>query len=112
MRKAGAGRSNLEEDFSLQMRIAKLPTPIREHPFHPERKWRMDYAWPDQKVGAEIEGGIWVEGRHNRGIGFMKDCEKYNAAALLGWWVFRFPTNMVRDGTALNTISAALKAKQ
>jgi hypothetical protein len=37
----------------------------------------------------EIEGGIWISGRHNRGVGFITDIEKYNDAALTGWRVFR-----------------------
>lgn len=60
-------------------------TMVREHRFHSERKWRFDFAWPDQKVALEIEG--W--GRHQTFDGYRKDCEKYNAATLLGWRVLR-----------------------
>lgn len=66
-----------------------LPTPITEHRFHPVRKWRFDYAWPDRKIALEVEGGMWSGGRHNHASGFFKDMEKYNAAACLGWRVLR-----------------------
>lgn len=49
-------------------------------------------AWPDKKVALECEGGIWIQGRHNRGMGFLKDCEKYNTAVLMGWRVLRYTT--------------------
>lgn len=62
-----------------------LVEPIPEFRFHPERKWRFDYAWPQQKVFVEIEGGLFIQGRHNRGAGMRADFEKYNAASLLGW---------------------------
>lgn len=66
-----------------------LPTPVTEHHFHPDRKWRFDFAWLDQKVALEVEGGIWIGGGHNRGKGFAKDIEKYNEAVRLGWRVLR-----------------------
>ena len=63
-----------------------------EHQFHPTRKWRFDFAWNIEgtKVYLEVNGGIWVTGRHSRGASMKKDWEKQNAATLLGWrglWV-------------------------
>lgn len=39
-------------------------------------------------------------GRHTRGSGFVKDMEKYNAAGLLGWRVFRFTPKQLKTGEA------------
>lgn len=77
-----------------------LPEPLPEYRFHPTRKWRFDYAWPDEKVAIEIEGGIWTSGRHTRGSGFSRDMEKYNMAGKLGWRVFRFSPHQFRKGEA------------
>lgn len=101
--------SKIEELFALHCRAHKVPTPEREHRFHPTRKWRMDFAWPDAKVAAEIEGGVWTGGRHTRGSGFTADAEKYNEAALLGWRVLRFTGPMVRSGDAIATVVKALE---
>ena len=49
--------SEYEEAFALQLRVAGLPAPEREFVFHPLRKWRFDFAWPEQFVAAEVEGG-------------------------------------------------------
>lgn len=76
----------------------------REYKFHPTRRWRFDFAIPDHMVAIEVEGGTWANGRHTRGSGFEKDCEKYNAATLDGWRVFRFTTGMVQDGRAIATL--------
>lgn len=58
-----------------------------EFHFHPTRRWRFDFAFPSQKLGIEIDG----RGRHQTVAGVRGDCEKHNAAAMLGWRVLRFP---------------------
>ena len=42
------------------------------------------------------QGGIWVNGRHNRAAGFNADLEKYLAAGLDGWRVFRLGPDQIR----------------
>lgn len=64
----------------------------KEYRFHPERRWRFDYADVEHKIAIELEGGVWVRGRHNRGAGYIKDTKKYNAATVLGWRVLRYCT--------------------
>ena len=74
------------------------PAPEFEWRFHPERKWRMDIAWPGQKVAIEVDGGIWIAGGHNRGAQMKKDWEKRNAATAMGWKVFHCePRDLCRD---------------
>lgn len=94
-----------EEAFALHCRVDGL-NPVRELAFHPKRRWRFDFAFPDQMVAVEIEGG--VNGRHQRIGGFVGDCYKYNAAVILGWRVLRFTTAMVLAGEAINTTRQAL----
>jgi very-short-patch-repair endonuclease len=67
-----------------------LPEPRPEYLFHPVRKWRFDYAWPDQKIALEVDGGIWTQGRHTRGAGKKNDMEKFTAAAMYGWRILYF----------------------
>ena len=73
---------------------------IREWQFTLNRRWRFDYCISDEKAYAavEIEGGVWVSGRHNRSMGFIRDMEKYNEAALLGYSVLRFTPDQVKKG--------------
>lgn len=103
-------RSEHEERFALHATASRI-APVREYQFHPTRKWKFDFAFPDQKLAVEIEGGIWTNGRHTRGSGYRGDMEKYNAAALLGWKVLRFDGEAVRSGTAINTVLQALKGE-
>ena len=70
-----------------------------EYQFHPERKWRFDFAVLPLRIAIECEGGIFKglsvgknfvpRGGHNTPTAIIKDCEKYNEAALLGWRVLR-----------------------
>jgi hypothetical protein len=72
-----------------------IPEPKVEYKFHAERKWRFDFAWeescePDPftlslPLALEVQGGLFVHGGHNRGAQMLKEYEKTNEAAALGW---------------------------
>lgn len=88
--------------FERLLRSVGLPAPVREHRFHPVRRWRFDYAWIEHKVALEVEGGVWTGGRHTRGAGFTNDLEKYSEAAIMGWCVLRVtPRDLLRQGKNL-----------
>ena len=99
--------SHAEHLLLLHLRAAGLPEPVHEYRFHPPRRWRFDFAWPAAMLAVEVEGGSWIAGRHVRGRGFEADCEKYNAATLLGWRILRFTPAMVESGLALSAVKAA-----
>ena len=100
--------SYLEDTFAWQLRAAKIPTPVREYVFAPPRRWRFDFAFPDRMIAVEIDGGTWINGRHNRGAGYAKDAQKYNAAVIHGWRVLRFPGESVENGEAITTLEQLL----
>lgn len=106
--RSDARRSPIEETLALQIKLNNLPNPVREHRFDEVRRWRFDFAWPDRKLAAECEGGVYVQGRHTRGSGFEKDLEKYNAAAIAGWMVLRFTKAQVKAGIALQLLQGVL----
>lgn len=111
--------SDAEEVFERALLNVTLPAGVCEHKFHPTRRWRFDFAWPNEKLAVEIEG----RGRHQTFIGFRNDCEKYNAALLLGWRVLRFPAADVKPSKSrkvwprgaadmVEEVRAALKNKE
>lgn len=107
---AAAIKAESKLELTLATQIAQspvVPEPVREYKFHPTRKWRVDFAWPDLSppLAVEIEGGTWRgNGRHSRGLGFEKDAEKYNALSLAGWVLLRFTSSMVNDGRAIEQL--------
>lgn len=96
-------------DLVFQLLACKLPTPVAEHRFAPPRRWRFDYAWPERRLALEVQGGLFIQGRHSRGPALLKEHEKLNAAARLGWRVlFTTPTD-VRNGKALQLVESVLR---
>ena len=81
--------SRLECRFLLYWQSLGGPELVPEFRFHPTRKWRADFAHAESRTLIEIEGGIYIQGRHNRPQGFAADAEKYLEAALHGWRVLR-----------------------
>ena len=103
--------SALEDELALHIRVLRqsegrkyLGEVKQEYRFHPVRRWRFDFAWPEFKVALEAEGGTYGKGRHVRPTGFEKDCEKYNEATLMGWRVYRFTSKMIKSGEALEIL--------
>tara|TARA_R100000664_G_scaffold28357_1_gene39556 strand:+ start:429 stop:779 length:351 start_codon:yes stop_codon:yes gene_type:complete len=88
-------RSILERRFILYWDGLDGPELCEELKFHPTRKWRFDFAHEQTQVAIEIEGGVWNQSRHTKPAGFIKDCEKYNAATALGWRIFRLPGYLI-----------------
>lgn len=104
--------SNLEATLLAAMKYVGFPTPITEHQFAEDRKWRFDFAWTwPFRLAVEVEGGIWSGGRHVRGKGFENDCEKYNRAAIDGWCVLRFTEKDINSNDALDVIEEALRKR-
>jgi hypothetical protein len=120
MNRVAKARSEFEERFEQHMRILGITDYEREYRFAALavnwdldgqnqkpllrdrladaglKDWKFDFAWPEKKIAFEIEG--W--GRHQRFVGFREDCIKYNAAAKLGWTVYRVTAQHVTNGYA------------
>ena len=81
-----------------------IPAPIPEYQFLVNRKFRIDYAWPEYLVGMEIEGGIYSGGRHITPKGFINDMEKYNLMNEHGWNLLRYAPKKIDYLQILKTI--------
>ena len=67
------------------------------------RRWRFDYGLAGPTNASPLKSraspttatGI---GRHQSAKGFVADCEKYEAALVDGWRVYRVPGPWIKDG--------------
>ena len=97
-------------DLSLLCPAMGYPAPVKEHRFHPVRRWRFDYAWPDIMLALEVEGLTRDGGRHQRIAGYTKDTEKYNEALCLGWKVIRVTPGQIKNAEVFGWIERMLNA--
>ena len=93
--------SELEKQLSKQITESGLPLPQREVVFAKPRRWRADFI-------CEVEGGIFVRGRHTRGVGYQSDCEKGNRAQELGYKYLRVTGPHINSGYAIKLLTKAL----
>lgn len=102
--------SDLEAELLLHLTCV-LPDErwVREYKFHGERRWRFDFAELETFVAIEVEGLSKHKSRHTSWTGFRDDCEKYNAAAIMGWCVLRFTDAEIFSGEAISTIEEAIE---
>ena len=115
-KKAVAKAKAAEQDMTFYANIHSRSSSlfhlcVEEYQFHPTRKWRFDYAWPRYLVAVEKDGGVWSGGKHGRGSGIVKDHEKQNAAAVLGWRILRCTPQQLTDPAFAQTVLDALNYK-
>lgn len=96
------------KDFQGWCKRNGLPEPQAELRFSPPRRWRFDWSWGHKAVALEVEGAVWVGGRHTRGAGFLADMEKYNQATILGWRVLRTTPQTLKSRETLLMLAALL----
>lgn len=111
------GDSKLERELAGHLSVMEL-RPEAQYRFHPERRWRLDFAFPDVLVAVEIDGGIFAAenggeaGKHARGAGRCKDMEKRNAAVELGWLVLNYGPPHIRSGEAALQVARVVSARR
>ncbi len=97
-------------DFVGWCRRHGLPDPTVELRFHPTRKWRFDYSWPEHQIALEEQGGLFSNGRHSRGAALLDEHEKLNAAAVAGYRVLFATPQTIKSRELAVVLCALLKA--
>jgi len=113
-------KSKAEETLNYELKSYRIDF-VREHRFHPTRRWRFDFAIPDLMLAIEVEGvtsygqnkdGSMKLGRHQNAKGYTEDCIKYGEAMMLGWTVYRCTPALVSDRRAIETILKLIELRQ
>jgi hypothetical protein len=91
---AADAESPMESEARLVMIDGGLPTPVLQHVVVDlsGRRWRLDFAWPQLRVGAEYDGVDW----HSGPDAFVRDRRRSAALQELGWVVVPIVAEDVR----------------
>lgn len=105
-------RQVLENKFFLAWVTFGGPPLLREYRFHPVRKWRLDFAHVEAKIGFEIQGGLYkAESGHRSREGVKRDYEKSNAAQELGWKVFSVTSEAVNSPAQIEHLIKVIEGR-
>lgn len=95
--KISVEKETIKKTLWVFHREGLIPEYVEELQFHPERKFRFDWAIPKLMIAIEYEGIFSKKSGHTTISGYTKDCEKYNSAQILGWTVLRYTAKNYTD---------------
>ena len=102
-----SNQSDLEVKLDEQLRGAGNTIPQgyqRQYKFCPVRRWAADFSWTERHLVVEVDGGTFIGGRHNTGVGMHNDIVRSNWLQIHGWTLLRGDTTMVKDGSLLAVV--------
>ena len=105
--------SDLETLYLQCLRDHDVPLPVRQHRVVHKGRFlgRLDYAWPDVKVFAELDGWEF----HRSRDAFERDRARQNDMVAAGWSPLRFTWRDVNDRpaeTAARTLTALARVSR
>ena len=86
--------SEMESESRLMMIDGGLPLPVLQYPIvdRDHRTWRVDFAWPEQRLAVEYDGVVWHEGPE----AFAYERQRRAALQEVGWVVIPLIADDVR----------------
>ena len=120
---AAAARTRWEDQLWRDIRAAHLPEPTRQYHWHPQRRYRSDFAYVPERLLVEVQGGVWgrynartgeweagKRSGHSGGTGMEDDCRRTCDALEHGWRILPVTPDMVASGEAVARIERVLTA--
>jgi hypothetical protein len=71
--------------------------------------WRFDVFIPEYGIAIEFEGAIFQNGAHSRGLGILRDINKYRAATVNGYKVLRYTHTHHKYGDILADLARIIE---
>lgn len=86
--------------YFIALELKEVPLvllPVPEYAPFTEQKWRIDFALPFLRLGAEIQGGVYTGGKYTRGPAIHKLAMRNNTLLAAKWFLFTFPAPVVPE---------------
>ena len=91
-------KSYLEDKFQEKWENFYPDIPLlRDYKLLEHRRFKADFVHLQSKTAIEIQGGVWVGGRHNRGLGYINDCKRMLELISNGWTVIYLVKEMFNE---------------
>lgn len=90
----GRAESGMESEARLVMIDYGVPPPELQYEIHGRRGeiWRVDFAWPEQRIAAEYESVEWHAGR----LEMIRDKKRYAGVQEMDWTLIPIVVDDVR----------------
>jgi predicted transcriptional regulator of viral defense system len=95
MNEGAAVESPLERDFFTFVRAREMPEPVAQYPVMIEGHVvaRLDFAYPDLKIGIELDGYAF----HSDREAFERDRRRLTELIILGWRILVFTRTQLKE---------------
>ena len=110
-KKASVPQSSAAEgDLASLLTAAGLEDYTTQYKYVPGRKFSADFAFVEQKLIVEVDGGIYSRRAHGSITGIIADMNRSNLAACNGFRVMRFRPDQIKKQPTMviDLIKAAL----
>lgn len=97
-------RSEIEVLFLAAQVATDLPPMVEEFRPLTDRKFRIDFAYPERKIGVECDGAV-----HRIKDRFKRDIERHNLLTLAGWRIVRVGRDEIKSGKAIDWLRELLE---
>ena len=84
--------------------LHKFELPVRQFRPFPDRKWKLDFAWPRFKLALEVDGAV-----HRIKATFKSSFERGFWLLRAGWIVLHVGGDQVRSGEAVQWLEQLLR---
>ncbi len=103
---SGRPESGIEAQLAQQLGSMGIKDYKRNHVFLHGRRFELDFAWPDQRIGVEVQGNVHRIKHH-----FKAGIEKAALGILAGWRIMPVGGDEVRSGQAAQWVKLLLNLK-
>jgi len=104
-----SSESEAEAQLAQAFTDAGLTGWVQQYRYVKGRKHRADFAFPEQRLIVEVDGGVYNRKAHGSISGILRDMERSNLAAVNGYRVMRYTPSVIKSKKQLEKLIEQVK---